>query len=463
MIFLTVIAFVLIFSAIILVHEFGHFYAAKKSGVKVEEFGMGLPPRIWGFKKGETLYSINLIPFGGFVKMLGEVHKGFGKKIPKRSFEAQSVQKQMLIVCAGVIMNFILAFVLLTIGFVIGIEPMIASEEEFYEGIQEGVIYVEPIAIEEGAEALYLPRLIYFEDETSILGGVLEDKDVLVKVDEMEVLGEEDLYEAFGAKGLIDLTIFRDGEELLIEDVSLPASPPVVSFVELDSPAEETGLQVGDQVLMIDGIDVFVSSDITTITEYFDGSEIDYSILRDGEILELNIPLRDDGRVGIGVSDLIGGNAPLSLYLSYTPHEMIGFEKVRHGIAAPVVAVQEMWRLGKLTAVMFAQVFGGFLSMNEVPDGVAGPVGIAQMTFMNIQNGFAAVLRFVALLSLSLGVINILPIPALDGGRAVFIIYRAVTGHRANPLLEQWIHTIGFFLLILFIAYITFNDVLNLF
>ena len=151
------------------------------------------------------------------------------------------------------------------------------------------------------------------------------------------------------------------------------------------------------------------------------------------------------------------------MYTSYVPHELLGVEKVSYGFLSPVVAVQEMVRLGKLTAVMFVDVFGGFLTGSEVPAGVAGPVGIAQMTFVNLQNGFAAMLRFVALLSLSLGVINILPIPALDGGRAVFIIYHAVTGRKPNPRIEQWIHTAGFLLLLLFLAYVTFNDVLSFF
>jgi regulator of sigma E protease len=144
-------------------------------------------------------------------------------------------------------------------------------------------------------------------------------------------------------------------------------------------------------------------------------------------------------------------------------HELLGIEKLRYGWKAPIVATQEMWRLSHLTAVMFVDVFADFLSFQELSDDVSGPVGIAQMTGVFLQDGFAAMIRFVALLSLSLGVINILPFPALDGGRLVFIIFQAVTGKRPNPNIEHWIHSIGFILLLSFIAYVTFNDILNLF
>lgn len=130
-IFITIVVFLVIFSALILIHEFGHFTAAKRAGVKVEEFGMGLPPRIWGVKKGETLYSINWIPFGGFVRMLGE--DGESKK-NQNSFASKSPAVQLWIVSAGVVMNLLLSFVLLTIGFWIGIDPLMVDQEDFYNG-----------------------------------------------------------------------------------------------------------------------------------------------------------------------------------------------------------------------------------------------------------------------------------------------------------------------------------------
>ena len=113
---ITVIVFVLVFSVLVLVHEFGHFYMAKKSGIKVEEFGFGLPPRVLGKKKGETIYSINAVPFGGFVRMYGEDSKNSKYLKSKRSFAAKPLRSRILVVTAGVIMNFLLAWFLLFIG-----------------------------------------------------------------------------------------------------------------------------------------------------------------------------------------------------------------------------------------------------------------------------------------------------------------------------------------------------------
>lgn len=540
-IFLTILVFLVIFSLLILIHELGHFTAAKRAGVKVEEFGMGLPPRIFGVKRGETLYSINWIPFGGFVRMLGE--DGGGKKA-KGSFDAQMPGVQLWIVSAGVIMNFLLAFVLLTIGFWVGIDPLLASQDDFYEAIREEQVVVEPglvvvesreeyntvvymgkdldvrsfdpgdrilevegLVIEDyedweavvasletsspmavvnhadgrgGGEYLSqdlledltfaptsVPRLVYVEDESSVFFGTLQEGDVILRVNGKTVLFEQDLYSSFAHQNSVDLEIYRAGEgKLLYQDLVLPTFPPLITYLVPGSPAETAGLQNGDKVLSIGGTPVSAASQVAGLnadTQSETGT-VSYEVERDGELLTFEITLGEDQLVGVGLTDRMDYYGNLSLYQNYVLHSVMEVVPERHGFfQAPFVAVQEMWRLGKITALMFLDVFKNFLGAQEVPEGVAGPVGIAQMTFVAVQDGFSAVLRFVALLSLSLGVINILPIPALDGGRAVFILYRGFTGHNPNPRIEQFIHMAGFLLLLLFIGYITFNDVINLF
>jgi regulator of sigma E protease len=477
MIFLTVLVFVLIFSVIILIHEAGHFFAAKWSGVKVEEFGIGLPPRAFGVRRGETIYSVNWIPFGGFVRMLGEGGDKVPAKERKRSFESKTLRQKMFIVCAGVIMNLVLAFVLLTIGFTVGIEPLIASEVEFLDAVRDGQVVLDSVsdaelvafeeAVEAGepaAEIYYFPRLVYAEDAGSVFAGRLADGDVILQVNGAEVLSEDDLYAAFESGS--EVMAFRpgSGEELEVTLKGIGGNTDVlISYLEEGAPADEAGLQAGDVILRVGGQELSGVEDVSIYTQdYVEDGEIFYEILRDDLRLDFSIPVREDGRIGIGLSEMIPAYGDFSLYLTYVPHELVEIPKVSYGLKAPIVATQEIWRLGKLTAVMFVDVLAGFFQGDSVPAGVAGPVGIAQMTFVNMQNGFAAMLRFVALLSLSLGVINILPIPALDGGRAVFIIYEGVTGHKPNKALENFIHSAGFLLLLLFLFYVTFNDVLNL-
>ncbi|MFT7183885.1 MAG: regulator of sigma E protease [Oceanicoccus sp.] len=540
-ILLTIVAFLVIFSVLILIHELGHFTAAKRAGVKVEEFGMGLPPRIWGVKKGETLYSINWIPFGGFVRMLGEDGKASKSK---RSFESKTPAAQLWIVSAGVVMNFLLAFVLLTIGFWVGIDPLMTSQEDFYEGLRNEQVLVEPglvvvetieeyntvfydgedldvrsfepgdriLAVDSlvisdysdweevlvkletenlmasvdyadggsGGEYLNLdlidqltlnpvniPRLLYIEDANSVFANVLEGGDVLIRMDGMEIINEEDLYSTISKNTTVSLDVYRPGEGMLtISDLAIPAYHPVITYVIPGSPADLVGIEAGDAVSSIGGIEVWESSlvpDLNSETKASEGQVV-YQILRDGNDFEFEITLDESDHVGIAVSDRVDYYRNLSLYQGYMLHSLIEIVPEQHGLVeAPFVAVTEMWRLGKITAVMFLDVFRGFLGAQAVPEGVAGPVGIAQMTFTVVQDGFSSVLRFVALLSLSLGVVNILPIPALDGGRAVFILFRGFTGRKPDPRIENFIHMAGFVLLMLFIVYITFNDVLNLF
>ncbi len=539
----TILAFLVIFSLLILIHEAGHFFAAKKSGVKVEEFGMGLPPRLWGIKKGETIYSINWIPFGGFVRTLGEGDDSKEGKTSKRSFRNQSLRVQAFIVCAGVIMNLLLSFVLLTVGFWIGMEPLIATQDDFLNGIREGQVQTEPgivvvestssdlsagdrllnfetveeweslVAVAQKGEAatplvtvakadgtqisvpltselleqttfapFYLSGLIYQDNPNAVFFGTLQQGDVLVSVEDPEgevypLLTGDDFDAAFkNLSSPLILTVFRPTEGTFELDLTLPTEPPVISYVEVASPAEMAGLNVGDRILSVGGHTVNKASQVVEFTTQYKQSvtsesgetseTIQYHVLKSGatESEFLTLTLRpEDGRVGVGIADILPSFGMTSVYEGYVPFTLMEIKDVQLGLSAPFVAVTEMWRLGKMTAVTFVGVLKQFVTAGGVPEGVSGPVGIAQMTGVTIQDGFAATLRFIAMLSLSLGVINILPFPALDGGHFAGILFQAITGKKGNTKWVNLINTAGFVFLLLFIAYITFNDVLNLF
>lgn len=524
---LTIVAFVVIFSILILIHEAGHFFAAKRAGVKVEEFGFGLPPRMFGIKRGETLYSFNWIPFGGFVRMLGEDDESKEGKSSKRSYANQPFRVQAWIVCAGVLMNLLLAFVLLTVGFVVGIEPLIASEDDFLQAIRDDIVHVQPgiVVVDstnsdlksgdrimglETVEAwnalvknvdagtpasvnlsgytgelllltltkadldtstfapLYLSRLVYRDSPDSVFHGLLQTGDVLLGLTG-EILTVEDLDAALlsaenESDGPFAFRIYRPSQGVMTVNVSLPAKHPLISYVEANSPADQLGLKAGDEIWNVGGSSVHTAQQVVDLT-HAAKSSIEYVVKKSGdtELIILTVPLRDDGRVGVSLSDPIPYYGNLSLYPSYTVHTLISTDHVQYGWNAPVVAVQEMWRLGKMTAGMFVNVIKQFVTANGVPAGVSGPVGIAQMTGITITEGWAAILRFVALLSLSLGVINILPFPALDGGHFALILLKAISGKKSTYRWEHVINLGGFLFLLAFILYITFNDVMNLF
>lgn len=369
MIILTIIAFLVIFSILILVHEIGHFVMARRAGIKVEEFGIGLPPKaktIFTDKK-KTEYTLNWIPFGGFVRMFGEDSSDPKVLKDKKSFASKTIWQRTLVIVAGVVMNFLLAWVLISIGFTFGMKPFLVTEEDLAKGIEQGIVSTQDV--------------LYIHD--IVPGSPLDGTDVMSG----------------------DIIVNLNGE----------AVPQVTQLPEILQPNSNVKLEVlrGEDQGVID-------------------------VMTDGE-----------GKLGFEVSNqdfvLEVQNVKYPIYL------------------APYMAAKEVGRLSILTVKMLGSVIVSLVAKLTVPEGVAGPVGIAKMTHYFVQQGVMALIQFTALISISLGVINIMPFPALDGGRFLFIIYEIVARRKPNAKMEAVIHTVGFGLLMVLIFVITWNDIVNLF
>ncbi len=360
--FLTIVVFIVILSVLIMVHELGHFLVAKKMGIKVEEFGFGLPPRIIGFKKGETIYSINWLPIGGFVRLYGEDEAGSGsvkvkkqpsvKKDLKRAFFAKPLWKRALVVVAGVVMNFLLAVVIIS----------------------------------------YL----------------------------------------FSAVG-----------------VSVPGNKVIIADLTNNSPAKEAGIQKGDIIEEINGIKITSSNQLIDITKENLGKEITLKVNKEDKTREVKVTPREkypanEGPMGV----LISPNIEVKKYPWYQ---------------APFLGTLEALNMSWLIISGLGLMLYQLIVFGAVPQGVAGPVGIAQLTGQFVELGPMAVLSFVSLLSLNLAILNILPFPALDGGRLAFIIIEAVFGRRIGLKYESYAHAIGMMILIALILVITVNDLIRVF
>ena len=359
----TILVFLLILSVLVLVHELGHFLMAKKLGIKVEEFGFGLPPRLFGIKKGETIYSINWLPIGGFVKLYGEDDAGSGSikvkkqtsKITnlKKAFFARPAWQKILVVTAGVVMNFLLAVVIIS----------------------------------------YL----------------------------------------FSAVG-----------------VSVPGDKVLVSQVLDNSPAKQAGLKAGDTVKSINGIKLTSGQQLVSITKKNLGQTIKLEVSgKDAKTRTLEVVPRvkypsNEGPMGIAISS----NVEVKKYPWYL---------------APFLGTMEALKMSWLIASGLLSMFYQLIFSGVVPKGVAGPVGIAELTGQFVAIGPNAVLSFVALLSLNLAILNILPFPALDGGRLLFIIIGLIGGKRISEKYEAYAHAIGMIILIGLIVLITINDLIRLF
>ena len=326
--------FLIILSVLILVHELGHFLMAKRFRIKVEEFGFGYPPRLLGFKKQGTVYSLNLLPFGGFLRLKGE-----DLAAGKNSFAGKPKRVRLLVLLAGAVMNFLLGVVLFA--------------------------------------AIYT-RL-----------GIPEKVDYLV-----------------------------------------------VTAVAKDSPAEEAGIKLEDKLIDFSATDKFIAF----INEHR-GQEVRLRLKDGREVLVTprlaEVTPQGEGALGVAIT-----NVDVVLY----PIWQRPFRGMWFGLKEAVGWGKEiLWSLTKINA-----------------KDVAGPVGIYEISKDVTKQGWIAILRFVAILSVNLSILNLLPLPALDGGRLIFIGIEAVRKKRVKPEWEQAIHLAGIVLLIGLMVLVTINDVRRL-
>ncbi|MBT5016687.1 RIP metalloprotease RseP [Candidatus Peregrinibacteria bacterium] len=521
---LTILVFILIFSVLILVHEFGHFFVARRNGIKVEEFGFGLPPRLWGKKHGETIYSINWIPFGGFVRMLGEDPRDKKASKSPRSFMRKTKWQRTKVVCAGVLMNFLLAWVLLTVGFIMGMQPLMVNGDDFMGFIRDGRIeltpglYVDSVEEWSWAENLGFVKgdqietingesirdlaqvySIIGSDETFTLNGLefdpnvegttvglsfnvfemprvtvgevetwgVQPGDVILTLNDQQIFYAEELGELLASTSDSEwiFEVFRNGEVKTVTLEMPHSNRAMISQVFFGTPAEEAGLQAGDLIISVNEETVWTPEQAVTVVKESELDTVIYRIRRDSVNIDYEMERGEDGLIGV----LLGlyydsDNEVLSYYDGLLMSSVTEIQDVQYAWhQAPIEAFSEMKRISAYTAVMVGQLFGDIFTTASVPEGVAGPVGIAQMTGLYVQEGFAAIIRFVALLSLSLGVINIFPFPALDGGRMAFIIVEAVRGKPVDAKVEGMIHSLGFLFLIIVIFMVTFQDIARLF
>ncbi|MFA6521383.1 MAG: site-2 protease family protein [Candidatus Gracilibacteria bacterium] len=538
-IFLTIIAVVVIFSILVLIHELGHFVMARRNGIKVLEFGIGYPPRIFTKKIGETIYSINLIPFGGFVRLFGEEADDKEAAKNSRSFTHKSTWIRTKVILGGVFMNFVLAILLLTIGFSFGIEPLLVNEADLFANLSQGNVVAAPGAfvgsIKDKAKGFGLTegdKIIAIDDKQIVSdsqlkifekGQAIKDidltvavaKDGQVKKVHMPLIGSDKFFgislkpftefprlkivevkagsptakagikagdtilqlnnkEVYYPQDLSDnlsqsgqtatYKIFRDGKDFEFKVALNDTRQVVIADVFEGSAAQKAGIIKNDLVVSIDGNAVYSPVQVQDVLHKNPGKEMVYKIVRDGKDVELKAKSGADNVLGIALSSIFSyKNDDLSVYRGTLLTSITEIKKVHY---VPWIAFKNaIYETGRLT-VLTVQAFGNTLvsifSKFAVPADIGGPVQIAYYTHTFVQEGFFALLRFTALLSLSLAVINVLPIPGLDGGKFLFILFEVVSGRKPNAKFEGIVHMLGFVFLILLILLVTYSDIAKL-
>ena len=346
---LDLLRFLLLLSVLIFVHEGGHFLVAKLSGVRVEEFGFGIPPRVWGKKFKDTIYSLNLLPIGGFVRLKGEEGGealGFGSA---DSFAVKSKFKRTFIIAAGALGNFVLAWLIFSLLWSLG--------------------------------------------------------------------------------------------------MLVPAGKVLVNEVSTGSPAQAAGIEPGDFILSFNGEKTETAGELIELTRASLGSRVlleveSDEIAREATLTVRAVPPEGEGPIGFAIA-------------TAAVEEKVPFWK------APAVGLLDTFETVGLMLKGLTQTVVGLFRGEELQ--VGGPVAIYALTGTVADGGFKPFINFMAILSLNLVVVNLLPIPALDGGRILFIAIEAIRGKRLSPKTEHLVNSVGFAFLILLIVLLSIKDIRTFF
>jgi regulator of sigma E protease len=356
---ITVIIFIILLGVLVLVHEWGHFFVARRFGVRVEEFAFGFPPRLASFVKNGTRYAFNLIPLGGYVKIYGE--GGEGGSDPE-SFTTRPIRQRILIIAAGVFMNIVLAWFLFSLGHGLGL-PTVVGEADHVDQARVSIIGIAPGSPAEQAKF-----------------------------------------------------IFGD------------------SVVSLGTASEHVAIQTIEQV--------------QEFVEAHRGIPITVGVLRGRERVELTVTPRievpsEEGPLGIAMA---------RIGIVRAPWWRAPWDGAKTTASAFVAITTSLW--GALH---------DFVVRGSVPAEISGPVGIFVFADESRRLGLVYLIELAGVLSVNLALLNILPIPALDGGRILFLFIEKVRGVRINQRIEQLVHTIGFAVLLALMVAITYRDIVRIF
>lgn len=343
MIYIYILLAVLLFGALVAIHELGHFITAKLSGVKVNEFAIGMGPAIFKKQFGETVYALRILPFGGFCAMEGED----SESEDPRAFGAQPVLQRMLIVLAGSVMNLIGGFMVLALVF--------APVKEWYT--------------------------------------------------------------------------------------------PTVESVGVDVPAGENVLRAGDTIKSIGDYNVYIYSDIMVgLTRGGENGKYDVEVIRDGKritLCDVTLTSSEDKEKESGGEDRT---------IVFRTEKTSFINKTKY-------VFQNGFNLVRLVKVGLVDLLTGSVSKDDI----SGPVGIGKMMADTAKTSMSSLWYLLAFISINLGVMNLLPIPALDGGRFVFLLFEAIFRKPVPPKYEAYVHGVGIVILLLLMLFVTFNDILKLF
>ncbi len=433
MIVMETIYFLIVLGVLIFVHEFGHFIIAKKSGVGVLKFSLGFGPKIIGMRIGETEYQISAIPLGGYVKIVGEnPEEEVSEEDKRKSFSAKPLRTRVAIISFGPLMNFFLAFVLFCLVAFIGFKIPAFMEAP--------------------------PRVGWIDPDSPAQKAGLRAGDLIVRVNDQEITNWEDLtfIVASSPNARLRLEVEREGRTatraLVTEEKGLwgtgyaglqPELPPLIKEIKEGYPAELGGLKNGDEILAIDGQEIRHWIQMAAIIWENPGKDLTFKVKRGHDILFLTITPKsvEAGEKTIG---LIGISNPGDII-----HKQYG------PLKAIVRGTLETLQVTKKTVTVFWRLVLQRISFKTV----GGPISIFKMTGAVAKTGISDVMVFMASLSITFAIINLLPIPVLDGGHLLFL---GIEGIRRKPIgvrTRELAYRAGLVVIIMLMVLAFYNDI----
>ena len=437
-------AFIIALGVLITVHEFGHFWVARRCGVRVERFSIGFGKALWRrTDKSGTEYVIAMIPLGGYVKMLDERAEPVAPELRHYAFNNKTVGQRAAIIAAGPIANFLFAIFAYWLVFIIGVP-----------GVRPVVGEITPNSI--AAQAQIQPGT-----ELKAVDGIETPDWDAVRLQLVSKIGDEHTtlsVAQFGSNQRQDKTLdlrhwaFEPDKEDPVSSLGMrprgPQIEPVLSEVQVNSAASKAGLQAGDRIVKVNGQSLTQWMTFVTLVRDNPDKPLALDIERQGSSLSLT--LTPDSKQVNGKAEGFAGVVPKVIPL---PDE---YKTVRQygPFSAILEASDKTWQLMKLTVSMLGKLITGDVKLNNL----SGPISIAQGAGMSAEFGIIYYLMFLALISVNLGIINLFPLPVLDGGHLLFLAIEKLKGGPVSERVQDFSYRIGSILLVLLMGLALFND-----
>jgi len=448
-----IFAFIIVLGVLIFFHEFGHFLVARLFGVGVEKFSLGFGPRLIGKKIGITDYRLSAIPLGGYVKMVGEEPDAeIDPADLSLSFTHKPVFQRILIVAAGPAFNLLLAIVIFFVSFSItgidDIKPVIRQVQKDSVAQKAGLQVQDRIVSidDSGIDAWYDINAALADSQGKTLRIGVVRNDAVLNIDVKPEL-----------KQGLDLL----GDSISYYDLGISALPElkaIIGDLSPGFPAEKADLKTGDQIIAINGIPIDSWRQMQSIISSSGGAELTISIRRAGEVFEVNLTpqfVEDKNHLGqVEKRYLIG--------ISNQPMDIPQADLVTKRLNPIKAAVESLKRTYSICALMIRSVVK--MIDGSIPkENLGGPIMIAKLAGDQAKQGIDKLIQFIAFISINLAILNLLPIPVLDGGHLLFFTIEGIKGRPVNLKVREVAQQVGLFILILLMILVFYNDITRFF